>query len=74
MLPEEKARQLFSQFLKAHHVAGGIGMNEKVAKQCALIAVEEIAKMINVLFETYSNDFITAKNYWYQVKEEINKL
>lgn len=40
--------------------------NYKSAKQCALIAVDEILKLDML--------FIDAETYWKQVKTEINKL
>ena len=37
------------------------------AKQCALIAVDEIIKVLN-------SDINPLVNYWYEVKQEIEKL
>lgn len=67
MTPEEKAHDLFDKFYKK------VGFREQ-AKQCALIAVDEIlslpskhdGRMIAVILEDYQ--------YWQQVKTEIEKL
>lgn len=62
MEPKEKAIKLFKSFLN-------IGdLNPEDAKQCALIAVDEIIEFI--ADEQYYKDY----NYLQQVKEEINKL
>jgi len=37
------------------------------AKKCALIAVDEIIKVLN-------SDINPLVNYWYEVKQEIEKL
>ena len=74
MTPKEKAEELFNKYCYA------IRYNEKdseywtniiYAKNCALIAVDEILKYID------EDDFIYPSpqfEYWQEVKEEINKL
>ncbi len=37
MNQNKKAEELIEKFLHAHFESGGIGMNEKQAKQCGLI-------------------------------------
>jgi hypothetical protein len=61
--PKEKAKKLVRQYWDL----GGIDVLE--AKQCALIAVDEILNNDNNFFNTYSQN-----DYWLQVKQEINLL
>jgi hypothetical protein len=63
MTPKEKAKELVRQYWDL----GGIDVLE--AKQCALIAVDEILNNDNNFFNTYSQN-----DYWLQVKQEINLL
>jgi hypothetical protein len=58
MTPKEKAEELFTKFSSntVHYDA---------AKQCALIAVDEILKVIHTNMED---------KYWQEVKQEIEKL
>ena len=66
-LPKEKAEELFTnyRFLLSIPNAPLGELKDDIAKQCALIAVEQI---LNVLFLPLEID------YWNQVKEQINKL
>lgn len=67
MTPKKKAKELVDKFYEILPY----WVNEQDAKQCALIAVDEI------LSEIYSNNFITSDNrriYWQQVKTEIELL
>jgi hypothetical protein len=66
MTPKEKAQELFTKFSSntVHYDA---------AKQCAIIAVDEMIKLLVDLSDgdfTYVNDVI----YWMEVKQEIKKL
>lgn len=64
MTPKEKAEQLFDSFLN-------IGVGNDWAKQCALIAVDEI---INE-FAFNDSDYADRRYaYWNEVKQEIEKL
>jgi len=71
MIPKEKAKELVMD-MKYHipYVQDPTEPSEdKIAKQCALIAVDEILNK--------ENDFIQTKwhyNYWQEVKQEIEKL
>jgi hypothetical protein len=70
MTPKEKAEELFNKY--ATYVvmwAGDINTTHQNCKQCALIAVEEI---INSILGNYEFDFL--RNYWQEVKQEIEKL
>ena len=66
MTPKQKAINLFNSYVKLLP----LGSNVERAKQCALIAVNEIlTRMIG------SNDYsFLEKLYWTEVKQEINNL
>ena len=64
MTPEDKARELMLKYY------GLIPMNTvSFAKQCALIAVEEVIEEIGCI-----SVWISTINYWEEVKKEIEKL
>ena len=79
MTPKEKAINLADKFML--RIVFNIKQNIEVsviesAKQCALIAVEEILNS-NPSYDDYGgNGWIIIDNseYWKEVKEEINKL
>lgn len=68
MTPKEKAEQLINAFVP--HVRWKMGQEDvlKRAKECALIAVEQIWNALENAraFEEY--------DYWQEVKQEIEKL
>lgn len=72
MTPKEKAEEL------VHKMYAGFvhDLYSYKAKQCAIIAVDEILN--NCLFEQYSCGFLTLEpkheKYWEEVKEELIKL
>lgn len=75
MTPKEKAEELVERFENAaynYFTNTGDGVEiVMLAKQCALIAVEEIINSVVI------TDLTTAENqfiYWQQVKQEIEKL
>ena len=75
MTPKEKARELFSKYLfyfpEFYHDEMSYDYNVDKAKECALIAVDEIIKAIDWhYYETPNNEI----EYWEQVKQEIEKL
>ena len=70
MTPKEKAEQLVIKFLKLDIQIGGqydgyLTMKMHDAKQCALIAVDEIIKIAY---------WTGVKNYWQEIKAEIKNL
>jgi hypothetical protein len=73
MSPKEKAMELVWKYLPILIIKEN---PFDLAKQCALIAVDEIIN--NCLFEIYSCGFLTLetkhKEYWQEVKQEIEKL
>jgi len=65
MTPQEKAKELFDLYLN-------VGMGDGWAKECTLIAAEEIKEQ---LIRNIDNDASALHAiYWLKVKEEINKL
>jgi hypothetical protein len=74
MSPKEKAQQLFDLMFEE---IDNKGMYDDLyrAKQCALIAVDEIIPIVN----SYENALPASQQsnyleYWYEVKKEIEKL
>ena len=64
MIPKEKAENLVVKFLK--HSRAEIDITPiQSAKQCALIAVDEILN---------TDIFSTTEDFYKKVKKEINKL
>jgi hypothetical protein len=69
MTPKEKAVELVEKY--------GIWCwndgvcDYELAKQCALIAVNEIR---DAIIEINEYDYQSLENYWYRVKQEIEKL
>jgi hypothetical protein len=68
MTPQEKADELHVGYWRLTN-------DSRIAKQCALIAVEEIIPIVN----SYENALSASQQsnyleYWYEVKEELEKL
>jgi hypothetical protein len=63
MTPKEKAKELFDKMYMVDDPMGNYPMCFDTAKQCALIAVDEIIDTPNPM-----------PNYWQEVKQEIEKL
>jgi hypothetical protein len=75
MTPQEKAQELVDKFRMNVLDYEGCSINTHKAKQCALIAVDEIEKTErNVLlkFSLINEDMVM--HYWQLVKQEIEKL
>ena len=68
MTPKEKAKELAEKMLgdNNHCLNQNIEIDKLIAKQCALICVDEIVK--NTLQVSQVLD------YWQEVKQEIEKL
>jgi hypothetical protein len=64
MIPKEKAKELFWEFF---HI-----VNKREAKQCAIIAVDKI--LIELTNIPYGIDYINRRDYWQEVKQEIEKI
>ena len=72
MTPKEKAQELVEKYQKLDIEIGGqydgyLTMKIHDAKKCALIAVDEILKLVSDDLDLYYKDCI----YWEQVKAEI---
>jgi hypothetical protein len=69
MTPKQKAIELVSKYLRTYPIYNNptvvISYTHNEAKQCALIAVDEILKIIHTNMED---------KYWEEVKQEIEKL
>jgi len=66
MTHKEKAKELYFKMHSQEQIVS------KEAKQCALIAVDEILKAVDDPDETYLMKH--SVNYWKEVKQEIEKL
>ncbi len=73
MTPKEKALELVDTYCRAKLDNGIIGIYQPLAKQCALICVDEILQTIPEEVMSYK-PFMMNTDYWQEVKQEINKL
>ena len=76
MTPKEKAFELAHKFRlidirTSESTTMMISMTD--AKQCALIAVDEIIESNPITFRL-DNSIMSNKSYWYEVKKEIENL
>lgn len=74
MTPKEKAQELVNKFFRndfLHH-----DINYQQAKECALIAVDEILLALRDVFvvELDDTDIDEKQIYYQEVKQEIEKL
>ena len=70
-LPKEKAKELVDKFSTAMQKADMYGDYDIGEKECAFIAVDELIKLAC----DYSDyDETVTKEYWTEVKQEIEKL
>ena len=65
MTPKEKALELINKF-KLDPIKPLCIMHYEHSKQCALIAVSEIEEAVRYLDD--------SEDYWFEVKQEIEKL
>ena len=65
MTPQEKAKELLWKYLPI--LESWKFYDSNLAKQCALIAVDEI-------INTEIGETVKGYDYWQEVKNEINKL
>ena len=77
MTPKEKAEDLIDSFLRDGYA---IVMENRLAKRCALIAVDEILNLkhpLRIIYHEHLGNEInqmTQEYYWQQVKHEIEEL
>ena len=67
MTPKQKAINLFNNYVKLLP----IGSNVERAKQCTLIAVDEILEILDKMDWTFTDK---KADYFREVKQEINNL
>jgi hypothetical protein len=70
MTPKEKAKELVYKYNNGPSLFHSIDFYQ--AKECALIAVDEILNAID--WDYYEGSQGTELNYWKEVKQEIEKL
>lgn len=68
MTPKEKANDLCMMFLIKTTTDIPYGVNKTIAKECALIAVDEIIKELEYGVGK------SATEWWHEVKKEIEAL
>jgi hypothetical protein len=66
MTPKEKAKELLWKYLPI--LEGWKYEDSNKAKQCALVAVDEILKVV------IESRYVDTIKYWQEVKQEIEKL
>ena len=69
--PKEKAKELVSKMVDTYNVTSDF-CYDSTAKQCAIIAVDEIIKETDTYYDTIIAS--ERKLYWRQVKTEIENL
>lgn len=69
MTPKGKAKELFDKMYNVND--GKYPMCFNTAKECALIAAEEIIEVISTVYE---HDWNILYPYWNEVKQEIINL
>jgi hypothetical protein len=84
MIPKDKARELVSNFYSINSkliiVKNGYDMGDRynlvmpIAKQCALIAVDELIEHLQPACEFGGEINKYTIEYWQEVKQEINNL
>jgi hypothetical protein len=70
MTPREKANEIFDKMYEADFVNDDYPMCFETARQCSIIAVDEILDSSLYYFDEMDKYVI----YWQQVKNEIEKL
>ena len=71
MTPKEKAKELFDKYsIYLQHLFRFIGDEDYDAKQCALIAVDEVLRSHHNLYGLNNKEV----KFYLEVKQEIQKL
>ena len=71
MTHKEKAKELVEKYLKKIGPYHAETKTKELAKQSALICVDEVLESLWNTGHSFSNDEI---KYWQEVKQEINKI
>ena len=77
MSPKEKANEIFDKMYEADFVNDDYPMCFETARQCSIIAVDEIIKSEPTFNSSiFQGSFLISDNteYWEEVKQEIEKL
>jgi hypothetical protein len=69
--PKEKAKELVDKYYHLFSVELENTIDYREAKQCALIAVDEMIKQQQIQFDEM---IWSCVGYWKEVKQEIEKL
>lgn len=72
MTPQEKAKELYNKFIQVDGVIDEVWPHT-IAKQCALICVEEILNELKE-FDNMDGYAGSRTDYWQQVKTSIESL
>jgi hypothetical protein len=72
MTPKQKAEELVEK-MWVYALPNENGTCQKNAKQCALIAVDNII-LANPHSNPFNTDVYSTMDYWIEVKKEIEKL
>lgn len=72
---KEKAEQLFNKYWSIGESDGDTVLNREEAIECALICVDELIRVTHTdPFERKKCRSIFDKQYWQEVKQEIERL
>jgi hypothetical protein len=75
LTPKEKAKELINKFFYAKKYSNSTNaMSIELAKECALICVHEIIKIAPSDKSIFGTQYLTIKEYYEQVKREIENL
>jgi hypothetical protein len=72
---KEKAKELVDRYNKFDFNTIVVSTQKEYAKQCALIAVDEMIKEMTDLYKSHNSiDNFNRLSFWFEVKKEINNL
>ena len=71
MTPKEKAKELYNKFYNTDSHGNSVKVRESLAKQCALIAANEIYVIMVNFHGRDIEDNIHQIKYWDEVKQKI---
>lgn len=70
MNPKAKAISIYNNYRQIHLLKDFEGMDEKLAVQCSIIAVNEIIQDIPMYLGNLNPKFV----YWNEVKKELERM
>ncbi len=73
MTPKEKAKELVEKYFDTCHKSSDLELSWKVCKRCALIAVDECLKILNV-WSAFNMPKSSEVIFYEEVRQEIEKL